>query len=356
MIKQLTEVLSYLIVDKEMHVVFKKVCGMCNDMHTTKQVINELDKKISKVYSKSSTGSDPFDTSPCLFLLMAYAYSYIGDKDAVKFSDKACSLFKFHGKEWNEAIGRWFLGIVLLDGGQAKKARTELGNAINILNRLAESQLINGLYKDRDTCQSILEEIKHFEKGIDDFSLHPLAANEEKTVRSSWLQLLPEGQEGYLFMPQLPTYNQVQAGSDGPIWVAPSPRNAPTETDQVVIENQRYTVFSANRGDRGITIHPNRQYSWAKVEGNSMNKAKPTPIEAGNMVLFYQASDAPENAFVIASYPVVSGAGYMFLVKRWNAAGRKFISDSSEPGHHPIPCDKENRIMGIVTAVAKRQV
>jgi SOS-response transcriptional repressor LexA len=123
--------------------------------------------------------------------------------------------------------------------------------------------------------------------------------------------------------------------------------------DRCVIGDQKYSIFSVNRGDRRINLDPSRQYGWAQVVGNSMNIAQPTPINAGNMVLFYQSSEAVDNAFVIVSCPTDQGAGYSFMVKRWNRGNQQFISDSSESGHPPIPCNKACRIIGIVTGVAK---
>ena len=88
--------------------------------------------------------------------------------------------------------------------------------------------------------------------------------------------------------------------------------------DQCKIGDQNYSIYSVNRGDRRIKLDPSRQYGWAEVVGNSMNIAQPTPINAGNMVLFYQSSEAANNAFVIVSCPADQGAGYSFMVKRWN--------------------------------------
>ena len=84
-----------------------------------------------------------------------------------------------------------------------------------------------------------------------------------------------------------------------------------------------------------------------------MNLAQPTPINAGDLVLFYQSNEAAENAFVIVSCPADEGSGYSFMVKRWNKINQEFISDSSESGHPPIPCGKECKIIGIVAGVAK---
>jgi hypothetical protein len=333
----------------------QEIAELARSFRSTGLDIAPLDKIILELKEtlKERNADLFYEKSPYYHFLLACAAYIAGHKEAINCAERAESQFKNQGKTLDQSLTNWLLGLFLFEGKQIDWARERIDDAINCLSSIIKERSNNGRYADCDSCKEILKEINIFRKEIDDSLIGSRKFNQTTQDEQNTSQQPPSGQDGFLFLPQLPTYNHVQAGSDGPIWVSASSGAACTEMDRCVIGNRKYSIFSVNRGDRRINLDPSRQYGWAQVEGNSMNMAQPTPINAGNMVLFYQSSEAADNAFVIVSCPAVQGAGYSFMVKRWTRVNHQFISDSSESGHLPIPCDKECKIIGIVTGVAK---
>jgi hypothetical protein len=318
------------------------------------QDIAQLDKVILELKKtlKEKNADLFYEKSPYYHFLLACASSIEGHKEAINCAERAESQFRNQGKSLDQSLTNWLLGLLFYEGKQADRARERIDDAINCLNSIIKERSNNGRYADCDACQEILQEIMAFKKEID-YSLIGLHVFKKTQHEQTTSQEPPTGQTGYLFLPQLPTYNHVQAGSDGPIWVSAPSEAECTEMEACVIGDRKYSIYSVNRGDRRINLDPGRIYGWAQVEGNSMNMAQPTPINAGNMVLFYKSSEAKDNAFVIVACPSNQGAGYSLMVKRWNKGNQQFISDSSESSHPPIPCGKDSKIIGIVTGVAK---
>ncbi len=344
------QILDYIDFGKN-----QEIAELARSFRSIGPKIAQLDKIILEIKKtlKEKNADLFYEKSPYYHFLNACASYIAGHKEAISCAERAESQFKNQGKALDQALTNWLLGLILYDGKQADRARERIDDAINCLASIIKERSNNGRYADCNSCQEIIKEIKAFRKGIDGSLIGLLNSNKKTQDEQTGSQQSPTGQDGYLFLPQLPTYNHVQAGSDGPIWVSASSAAACTEMDQCKIGDQNYSIYSVNRGDRRIKLDPSRQYGWAEVVGNSMNIAQPTPINAGNMVLFYQSSEAANNAFVIVSCPADQGAGYSFMVKRWNRGSQQFISDSSESGHPSIPCDKECKIIGIVTGVAK---
>jgi hypothetical protein len=349
-LKVLSPILNHLDLRENLEIaeLSQKIQSMGQDTKPLNKIILDLQGTLRENYA------DPYyEKSPFYFFLIACASSLAGHSDAINYAERAESQFKNQGKTINQSLSNWLLGYFLWEDGQNERAHEKIDKALHGLSSLMKVRSVNGLYADCDSCEEILNTIKIFRTEIDYPFNHLHIHNQREPVEQNNLQPLSVGLEGYIILPQLPTYAFVQAGSDGPIWIEPSLENECSEMKQLNIKNRRYTIFSVNRGDRRITLDPNRQYGWAEVEGNSMNNAQPTHIDAGNLVLFYQSNEAPENAIVIVSCPANSGAGFSYMVKRWSRAKQEFISDSSESGHPPRPCDKECRIIGIVSAVAK---
>jgi tetratricopeptide (TPR) repeat protein len=315
--------------------------------------LNALVKRLREMLGDPS--SDPhLLRSPYYNFLLACLLSKNRHSETLQFAEKAALQFKSQDEEYNESISYWFLGLFFFEQGQVENAREILNSAISNLTALSENTQNSGFYKDYDTLRGVLKKIIKSRDGLKEIPQPTAEMNDQGTIAESPSLKPSAGLEGHLFLPQLPTYTTVQAGGDGPIWAARSPENDHTETNELTIGDRRFHLYSVRRGDRHIALNPRHNYGWAKVEGNSMNTAQPTPIQAGNMVMFYEADDAPENTIVIASIPVLAGtAGYSFMVKRWDRANMQFISESSEPGHNPIPMNTDCRIIGIVVAVAK---
>ena len=346
---EITHILDYLEIGE-----YQEIAELSHRVHQLDLDNSHLNDIVACIQEKLDTDYiDPyFEKFPIYLFLLACASHLSGSPDAIKYSERAESQFKVQGKIWNHFISSWLSCIILLNQGHLDRAIEKTRYAITVLTPSANAQSKQGLYNHWYPCEDVLRQLKQLQKEIIDKSTQPDANNNSNPKKDSSKQPSSSGLEAFLYLPQMPIFKHVQAGADGPIWAAPSDGNTYAETDQIIIEDKRYIIFSVNRNDRRVTIDPDRQYGWALVAGNSMNRTLPTNIEPGNMVLFHHCNDAPENAIVIVSCPI-SGAGFSFMVKRWNRAKQEFLSDSSEKGHPPFPCDNECRIIGIVTAVAK---
>jgi hypothetical protein len=160
-----------------------------------------------------------------------------------------------------------------------------------------------------------------------------------------------------LTLPWMPVYSTIQAGPNGPIWSDPLQSGSEAEVDKIVLDGTVHSFHSLSKGDSTITLvnDKNKEYGWAKVEGDSMSAARPVPIEQGDFVLFFKCGGAVNSDIVVASCPdEETGAGYKHIVKRYDKADQHLYSETNPPDlYEPIPITKEIQILGTVIAVAK---
>lgn len=158
----------------------------------------------------------------------------------------------------------------------------------------------------------------------------------------------------FLSIGSFPLLQGVRAGPNGEFYVENAPQEIILDISRFQIGQEVYAVFSAHSGERRVSIHRDRRYAWARVEGNSMNAAKPVPILEGDLALFYQTDGvADENAIVIASRPDDRDpSAYRYMVKRWR--GGRLISESTETVPD-IAVDDRHGVLGVVVAIARRE-
>ena len=172
--------------------------------------------------------------------------------------------------------------------------------------------------------------------------------NPDKDIKST-----PASKSRFSF-PWAPMYSNVQAGPDGPIWVEEASDDQGVFIEEVVLEDRHYEVHSLRQGDAFISLSNDKDYGWARVSGNSMNAAKPVPIFENDLVLFCKSEAADHNAIVVASCPEKSGAGYRYVVKRYDKQNMLLLSETEPPDQYPpMPINDDTRIIGVVLAVAK---
>jgi SOS-response transcriptional repressor LexA len=97
-------------------------------------------------------------------------------------------------------------------------------------------------------------------------------------------------------------------------------------------------------------------YGLVKVEGKSMNNAKPININDGDYVLFSKQQHSEENDIVIASRRDENGE-FAYMVKRHKKRDGLLVSessgdDNSQP-YEPIEINEDYQILGVVFAVVK---
>jgi Peptidase S24-like len=318
------------------------------DPPRAKEIIDELKHR-----------RNSYDDMPFCDLFMAFAYYESGkEKDnsnAIKYTIKATEGFKISGQRLNAALAHWMLGVLYYDTKDEQKGPGELQSAVDILLDLIKESRSSGKYEESQKIYEFLLKRLGWTISLPYRTQSNHTSNEDVVEVEFKKKHAEESGEagGYLSLSWLPISSKVTAGKDGPIWATP-PKNAiRTEIDQIVLGNNRYAIFSVTQGDKRIVFSSDKRYGWAEVEGNSMNADKPTPIEEMDMVLYYKAEDATGNSLVIASIPDEKGAGFKYMVKRWDAGNNQFISHSNQPGFKPIPRDADHTIIGIVSAIAK---
>ncbi len=328
----------------------KRVCSISLSTSDQKRLIVELKGKRDEEFT------DPcFEKSPFYNIYLAGLSYSPGSREAMKFAEKAEAQFKIQVRHWNQAICKWLISQILFMDGHQERAGEKIEGVLESLSSMVIEQTAYGLYKKNKTYNELFEKINAFKSQLNIKKSQTIDGNLKEPKGRASSNQSPTRLAGYLTLPNLMVYERVQAGSNGPMWSTTSSGKGCTQTSQVEINNQKYSIFSVNRGDRQISLEANRRYGWAMVNGNSMNTIQPTSIETGDAVLFYQSKDAPTYSIVVAACPDKTGSGSQYMVKRWDAANKLFLSSSNEPGHTPINMDEEHTIMGIVVAIAKSE-
>ncbi len=238
--------------------------------------------------------------------------------------------------------------------------RSDLWNQINGLNLLGQIYEKEGnLHLAIHSYQEALRILTRTYLALDasNYKPEPLKLKEEiekSILRVQQLSRPLNNPRQRLGLEWLPIYGIVQATPNGPIWMdADNPEDF-VETSSVIIDDETYSIyFCAARGD-GLLLQKNRRYGWVKVHGDSMNAAKPVPIEENDYALFYQSENAAHNDIVVVMIADPSGAGYEYLIKRFDKQNKQMLSETTSPhAYAALALSPEDKIVGIVIAVAK---
>jgi len=358
MITEYVEVLGNLKIDEKdanMQIIYRDVITL--SIANAEQIINKLQALAGLCNDLRLHPKQPFF---CLFISGAHRELH-KLQQAIQYACKAANLFRFAGSVWNEAVSRWFLGLLYRDNGNTDRACIELKAAAEAIERLAHNARIRGNYEDHNCCMNLFQQVYRCYANLPDLgqrralaappaaaivpAVAPLpnqAAAPAPTTVSIQVTVpvdaLSIGQihqthierpfpiplettghkleeefaeevvdtEGYLVLPWLPIYPGVEAGKNGPVLVPPPQKGDCAAITQVILDDEPYTVYSMKMDDRQVTFTSGKRYGWAKVSGHSMNIATPVPICEGDYVLFYatishadEGSGAGENGTVI---------------------------------------------------------
>jgi hypothetical protein len=159
----------------------------------------------------------------------------------------------------------------------------------------------------------------------------------------------------------IPVSDSVPAGGFGA--VGHDPEKAPLGVTEVFIEDEPYSVNSIRRNAQqmnSVVINPAERYHTVRVTGNSMNDAKPIPIENGDYILVRLQNNARDNDIVIANLNDPSPRG---TVKRLGFTGGRITlrpesldpTIQNDPDFDRAYSMDEVRISGIVEAVFKKK-
>ncbi len=257
--------------------------------------------------------------------------------------DQAVCAFRRQNDSYNEGLALWLLMLAYSRDRQVAAASACYQEAMRKFRNWASSELPNG---ENHPDYLMLKEAlrKSYESAR---TAQPATASSARPAESA------VGLD-FLSIRLFPEILAVQAGPDGSLWVENSQEEIRLDVNSFRLGEEAYAIFSVRPDDRCISIQRDRQYGWARVQGNSMNAATPVPIVEGDLALFYQSEGtANENAIVIASRPDDHDPkAYQYMIKRWRAG--QFLSESTED-YPPIPVDDRHRILGVVVAIAKRK-
>ncbi len=259
--------------------------------------------------------------------------------------EQAVGAFRRQNDFYNEGLALWLLMLAYSRDRQvmAAAAFACYQEAMRKFRGWASSELPNG--ENHPDYLGLKEALrKSYESAR---TAQPITASSARPAESA------VGLD-FLSIRSFPELIAVQAGPDGSLWVENSQEEMRLDINGFRLGEEAYAIFSVRPDDRRISIQRDRQYGWARVQGNSMNAATPVPIVEGDLALFYQSEGtADENAIVIASRPDDHDPqAYQYMIKRWRAG--RFFSESTED-YPPISMDRHHRILGVVVAIAKRK-
>lgn len=148
-----------------------------------------------------------------------------------------------------------------------------------------------------------------------------------------------------------PIYGRIPAGP--PAWV-PDETDEYAEVASVTLNDKEYNFFSLRIPEEfTINVHGGRTYFLLEVDGDSMNSAKPVPIESGNYVLMAK-QDAAEGGDIVAVEIIREDRAATLKRYRFKE-GKHWLEPESTntelPSH--ISMTKDFHIRGIALAVLK---
>jgi hypothetical protein len=337
----------------------RRSLDMIDDRLKAIEFIQDLSDEIKKA-DCLHCNAQPF----CRFYL-AFAYLNIEKVgDATHLATEAIEGFHMRGLNWNQAMTLWFLGLIQLQEENKNLSLRSLELALSILTPMVRDLKAESNYKKAFECEICIEQIHN---DLNEAHLIPLPNINHTTmqviktdpVSTSYISTTSDNitaaPEGYIQIPWLPIYEDVEAGTNGIIWID-SPNHEKTELHQVFLQGKQCNVYPAHMGSRRVVINNERQYAWAKVHGHSMEQATPTSIREDDYVLFYKTNTADIDHIVIVAQFLPGPNDESYMVKRFDLEDNMLLSQTSLTGkeYESIPFNsKRHRIVGIVVAVAK---
>lgn len=317
----------------------------------------EPDQFIQKV-NEESKWEDCLRCSgqPFCRLFMAVAYLEKGILFKAKSEvEEAIVGFRVRGSNWNQAMGYWMLGTILLEEGDYDSAGRSLQKALELLEPLLKEYRSSSNKSQARECQGHIQEIEKTIKSISP-RLRKKTVQEGHPAPDHVEDLSTEG-AAYLTIPWIPIYQhaEVEESVGEPAWIEHRSKLR-TQLTELFIDGMCYTIRPVQQSTRQITLTAGKQYGWVKVNGYGMDTARPTPIQQGDYVLFCESDWPDQNEIVIVSkvstFVVEDFSSY--TIKRYSQQNHELLSETSfEDKYKPINITEDYRCMGVVLAVAK---
>jgi len=165
---ELSQTLAYLDANEDIISLSSSIQSECTDASRVYDIISEIEPKVSTSVNDRFNDKLPFY---CLFL--SYAYHAISDwSQAKQFAERAIQQFNINGQRQNEAISKWFLGLLLCPYEDFDQAQTEVNQAYDLIVKL-DNKLRRGgeyeipqKYQYADIYKNIRESYSSVEKQV----------------------------------------------------------------------------------------------------------------------------------------------------------------------------------------------
>jgi Peptidase S24-like len=278
-------------------------------------------------------------------LFKSYAHGVLNEKDAsIEAANRAVYDFRKCGNCHNEALIRWYNGLLYIKYGEDHLAIPKLYEAIKLLNRCAETYEDESNYEKKAQCEEDIRKIQQTLKPLETIKALKGLQSPVASVITSFIERF----RAYL------TYRFYDIGHASLVgkFVFDDAVSGKIEIDRLIIEAKAYLVYNCRSGTE-INLISGGDYRWVKVEGESMNRANPVPIEPNDYVLVDVNVTPTYGQIVFASLVnPPTPAQRAGVIKRYSKNGYK--SESSMTPIEPIPL-ADAAIKGVVIAVAKQE-
>jgi len=310
-----------------------------------------LDKLID---DRETSNCSKCDSRYFCSLYLACIYYELGDLEQTKTHiEEAVNDYYHVGSKWNELLAKWIYGTTLLRTGSTLHARRELERTIEMLQEMAKQFRRENQYEKRDECLDFVEKIRdqlNQPVAAQQQRQQPRAQDEERQEPSSRPRQLkyPQWKRSMLIFP---VQSQIRAGLKGNFIFENQPDMEAT-LEEISIDGVFHSFYNLRREGLPITLSP-KVYRWLQVDGNSMDQARPFPINNRDYVIAIDANlsniDVQFGDIVVATLHDPTSDQRAGVIKKCTRRGLESFSSQE----YPIIPLKDASIRGIVIAVAK---
>ena len=254
---------------------------------------------------------------------------------------EAIESFRKCGNSFHEGLARRVLATLYRKRGLGSLAISELAVARGLFKVCADGYGIENEYERASACELQIGQCREQEEEV------------KASFRQAGSQPVPAprrpGRAGWRKAQIVyGVFDIVHAGIKG-VFVMDDAQVSEMTLDELKFDGKKYRIFSLREGTR-ITIVASGRYAWLRVAGDSMNAAKPVPIDPNDFVLVDFNLHPQNGNLVFASWnDAPTPKERAGLIKRLAKDGLR--SESSEP-YDPIPLARV-KLQGVVLAVAK---
>lgn len=272
---------------------------------------------------------------------------------------------KFRSFNHQHAVSLWTIGCIQWVHHQNVKAIANWQTAISLFEAIKSGLEYSkgGLPWHEDMIPRLKDYLK---KAISENELPPYVEKQEPDLSKK------------VFLPQNSTSSEspdslkwVAVAIDNPVAaggfkpVGNTPPKGHLEISEVLIANDPYSIHVIKKKSlwkNTIIVNSNsNEYRTIPVEGTSMNKATPVPIESGDYVLVRLQPTFEDNEIVVAAILEFEQIATIKRGKKINATTFQLLPESYDESHYRNPYfgrdlnGREVNILGVVEAVFKKK-